>query len=439
MNKIFKFFKKDIWNEKLEDLGFFKRTVLKVFKLSFIAGKGFKDDGCEMRASALTFYSLLSLVPAVAVLFGIAKGFGFEKVVQKELYENFMGNKNFLDKIFEFSNTLLENTKGDFIAVIGLIILFWTIIKVLGNIESSFNKIWKIEESRSFIRRFSDYMSLMFISPIFIIFSSAINVFVQRQINKILEIIAIHVVFEKAIQLGVSLVPYLLIYTLLTIVYMVMPNKKVNIRSAFYGALFAGTAYQIMQWLYISFQIGVVRYNAIYGSFAVIPLLLLWFRISWTLVLFGGEISFAHQNIKAYGHQVLKPKLSIYKHRILSFIILRLVIDNFINTKMKLNKEKLSMELEIPVEIISLLVDDLVSAKLLSEVKNISQDIIYQPALAVDRITVKYALDKIEKVGNDKFFIKHNKKTKAIHNYMREIRKRLIKELGEDLVKDISI
>lgn len=121
-----------------------------------------------MRASALTFFSLLSIVPVVAMAFGIAKGFHFEKMLQEKILEIFAGQEEALLKIFGFANTMLENTKGELIAGIGVIILFWTTIKLLGNIESSFNDIWGVKKSRPLPRMATDYLSLMLIASVFL-------------------------------------------------------------------------------------------------------------------------------------------------------------------------------------------------------------------------------------------------------------------------------
>ena len=191
IKKLIDFIKTDIWRLSLRKLSRRKSFIIKQLRIVLLAFRGFDEDKCQLRASALTFYSLLSIVPVVAMAFGIAKGFGFEKVLEQQLLTKLPGQEEVLQQVIAFANSFLETVRGGVIAGIGVLLLFWTVVKVLGNIEKSFNDIWGIKEARSFGRKLSDYLSIMVVCPIFVILSSSITVFIATQLTLIIDKISL--------------------------------------------------------------------------------------------------------------------------------------------------------------------------------------------------------------------------------------------------------
>ena len=185
ISNFFSFIRDDIWRIRLADLPFGKSFLIKQLRIMILAIRGFDEDRCLLRASSLTFYTLLSIVPVAAMFFGIAKGFGFEKRLQTQLYERFPRQEEILNQVIGFSNSLLEQTRGGLIAGIGLLVLFWSVLKVLGHIEMALNHIWEIKKPRSWGRKFSDYLSIMLISPILILMSGSATVFITTQVTQI--------------------------------------------------------------------------------------------------------------------------------------------------------------------------------------------------------------------------------------------------------------
>lgn len=202
--------------------------------------------------------------------FGVAKGFGFEQLLEKELLKHFAAQQEVILQIIEFARNMLDNTKGGLIAGIGVAVLFWSVIKVLGKIEDNFNQIWSVS-SRSLVRKFTDYLSMMIIGPVLLIMSGSVTVFIASQVSAISSQVGLEDVATPAISLGLSLAPYVLLWLLFTVIYMIMPNTRVHFGSAFLAAVLAGSAYQFLQIGYVKFQIYVTSYNAIYGSFAALP------------------------------------------------------------------------------------------------------------------------------------------------------------------------
>jgi len=287
MSKIINFIKVEIWRIRLKDLSRRKSFLIKQLRVILLALRGFNEDKCQLRASALTYYSLLSIVPVLAMGFGIAKGFGFDKLLEAQLLGSFAGQEAIIEQVIGFARSLLDNTRGGVVAGAGVAILFWTVIKVLGNIERSFNDIWGIKQARKFGRKFSDYLSVMLICPILIIVSSSITVFITTQVQLITEKMLLLGAISPLISFILKLLPYSMIWILFTFIYIFMPNTKVSFKSGLLAGILAGSIYEIIQWVYITFQVGVVKYNAIYGSFAALPMFLVWLQLSWLIVLFG--------------------------------------------------------------------------------------------------------------------------------------------------------
>ena len=269
------FLKTDIWRLRLEDLPRWKAFFIRQLRVFVPAVRRYIEDRCMQRASSLTFYSLLSIVPVFAMIFGIAKGFGFEKLLEKQLYEEFAGQEGVLNRIINFSHSLLAHAQGNVIAGIGFIVLFWSVLKVLDNIEASFNDIWQVHEARSWSRKFSDYTSVMLFSPLLVVLSGSATVFVQTHVAAVTQQLRVLEMIGPVILLLLKFTPYVLIWIVFSLIYLIMPNTKVSYKAGVQAGIIAGTLYQLAQWVYIGFQIGAARYNAIYGSFAALPLFLM--------------------------------------------------------------------------------------------------------------------------------------------------------------------
>ena len=187
LKKIIQFLTTDIWRIRLKNYPPSKSFLLKQLRIILAAVRGFIDDKCKFRASALTFFSLLSVVPVIAMMFGIAKGFGLEKRVEAEILKKMQGQEKVAETIINFANSLLENASGGLIAGIGVALLFWSVIKVLSHIEHSFNDIWGVKTPRTIGRKFSDYLSMVLICPFLLIIAGSANVVISTQVRAIIE------------------------------------------------------------------------------------------------------------------------------------------------------------------------------------------------------------------------------------------------------------
>jgi membrane protein len=401
LTRIINFLKTDIWRMSLKNYSRPKSFLIRQLRTVALAVRGFDEDKCKFRASALTFYTLLSIVPVFAMMFGIAKGFGIEKRVEAQLMAKMKGQEEVFKQIIGFANSLLENTKGGLIAGVGIIFLFWAIIKVLSNIENSFNEIWGIKKPRSIGRKFSDYLSVMLICPILLVVAGSMTVAISSQVRLIIQKISFIQSIGPLIFALLKLLPYCTIWIAFTFIFIFMPNTKVSIKSGLLAGIVAGTIFQIVQWAYINFQIGAAKYGAIYGSFAALPLFLLWLQISWLIVFFGAEVSFAHQNVETYEFEPDCLSVSHSYKRLLSLLVTHLLVKNFCKGQKPLDETQISHALDIPVRLVREIVYDLVESGVISEIKQ-EQDkgASYQPARDVESISIKFVVEALEDRGN---------------------------------------
>jgi len=437
-SKIINFIEKDIWKIRLKDYSRSKSFFIRQLRILILAVRGFFEDNCILRASSLTFYSLLSIVPVVAMAFGIAKGFGFQKLLEQQLYEKFPGQEEVMIQIVHYAHSLLENTKGGMIAGISVAFLFWAVIKLLGNIERSLNAIWKINKLRTFGRKFSDYLSIIIISPILVILSSSVTVFITTQITLIAEKIALLGIFNPFIFFILKLLPYGLVWILFIFTYIVMPNTRVNFSSGFVAGVIAGTIFQVGQWAYIFFQVGVARYNAIYGSFAALPLFLIWLQLSWFIVLFGAEISFAYQSVDSYEFEPDCRNISQIFKKLMSLQIAHLVIKAFSRGEKPPTVSKITQALEIPICLVQQILDELVEGGIFSyaETKE-NNELFYQPARDINGITIKSIIEALERIGVDNIPVAQTSELKVLSETLQAFSDVIEKSPSNRLLKDI--
>lgn len=392
----------DIWRVRAKRLTGRKSLWIRPLRVALLAVRGFNEDNCQLRASALTFYSLLSIVPVVAVGFGIAKGFGLEKILEAQLLERMEGQREVAERIIGFSHALLENAKGGAIAGVGVAVLFWTVIKVLGNIEKSVNDIWGIKRARTFGRKLADYLSVMMICPVLLITASSMTLLLMTQVTAIIERLSFVGYLGSVVVFALGFLPYAVLWVVFTFIYAFMPNTKVNFKSALCAGILAGTIYQITQFGYVTFQIGVSKYGAIYGSFAALPLFLVWLQVSWLIVLFGAEISFAHQNVETYEFEQDCLKVSQSFRRIAALLITHLCVKEFLSTRKPLTADDISRELEMPIRLVRSILFELTEAKILSEVYTTDRENVgYQPGWYVDDLTVAAIVEQLDRRGMD--------------------------------------
>ena len=371
----------DIWHrpEHLPDGG--QSFLVRLLRIVVLAVRGFAADSLQLRASALTYYSLLSVVPAVALAFGIAKGFGLEATLETALRERLVGQEEILDRVITFSHTLLANTRGGVVAGVGVGLLIWSVIRLLGNIEKSFNVIWGVAHPRSAVRKLTDYLAIVVVAPLLLLASSSAAVFISGRVTSALETLGVLAPVSGVVHGGLQLLPFVFIWLLLTLLYLAMPNTRVSWRAGLAAGVVAGTLYQFLQFGYIHFQVGVSRYNAIYGSFAALPLFLIWVHMSWLIVLVGAEVSFAVDNAGDYARERSAGTVSHDRRRLLAVRLAVECAGRFLRGEPPATAAELADRLGVPSRLVQAALNLLVCAGVLVEVRGPRRQVAaFQPA-----------------------------------------------------------
>ncbi|MEW6718929.1 MAG: YihY/virulence factor BrkB family protein [Thermodesulfobacteriota bacterium] len=400
LDSIVAFLKTGIWLLPETGLSRPRACFVRALKVLLLSARGFMRDQCTVRASALTLYSLLSIVPVVAVVFGIAKGFGFEKRLQAELLVEFSEYSDILMKVFRFSDSLLEKTSGGIVAGIGVALLFWTVVSVLSSIEAAFNHIWKVRKSRSIARMCSDYLSFAMVGPFIFLMAGSVTVTLAGQLEYVAQQAARWGIPPQAILFVLEIVPFPLVWGLFAFVLILMPNTKVQLKPGFIAAVAAGTVFQLTQWVYIAFQVGVSRANAIYGSLAALPLFLAWLQVSWLIVLMGSEISYALQNLDTLGFPEEAETVVPHHRRALSLLVARMVAARFAAGDAPPTPSLIALSLGAPSPLVRRILDDFSAAGLFREMKAAKgEEAPWQPARDIHGITVQAVLDALDRRG----------------------------------------
>ena len=437
VRRVMYFLSVGVWEVQTKDLKFYNRYAVNTIRVIILSIKGFKKDECPIRSSALTYFTLLSIVPVIAVAFAIAKGFGLEQVLEDEIAKALSAQKEVMTYLLEFSKRMLSSTKSGLLAVISIGFLLYTVLRLFHHIENAVNTIWDVEKSRTFLRKFTDYLSIVIIAPILMIASSAATVYINA-IVKDLSKDSILEMISPFLLSSMKLLPFIIMWLLFTFLYMVMPNKRVKFRRAFIAGIVAGTVFQLIQIYYIDLQFAFSRYNAVYGSFAALPLFFIWVQFSWLVFLFGAEVSSALGNIGSYGYRIEYKQLSIKKKRLLSLLILKKITNSFENGEPAPGIEQLANELKLPGQYIEKITDSLVKSKMVSEVLNATKKGNgFQPAKDIDKQSFAEAIEKLDVLGDNRLNIKSSEDFEKLNNQLNDFSKLINENYSKLLIKNI--
>lgn len=295
--RVLKFVITDIWHLDLSELSIMKARMIKYLKVLIITIKGYSNDRIGLQAIALSFFSALAVVPIVALIFAVTNGFGLSDKFEMLLYTYFDGNQDIIAYLVQFANNIISTSQNGLFGGISFLFFLWSVIWLMLNIEEAFNEIWKLQKGRSFKKRAAYYMLMLIVSPLIIFMFLTLSLVYSKALNSVgLDIDR----FIPITSIATWLVAYSFIVGVFTIMYKYIPNTKVKVSAAFNSALIMAFAFVVVQFFYLETQLMVSGLNAVYGVFAAIPLFLIWMNISWTIILFGAELSHAYQNVDSY-------------------------------------------------------------------------------------------------------------------------------------------
>lgn len=431
IQRLIRFLTYDIWRITGAETSSLKFSFYNIIKSFMLVYRNIDGSELNTRAAALTYRTLLSIVPMLAVLFGIARGFGFQNIVESQLFSYFKGQEDLLKRSMEFIDKSLEYAQGGVFLGVGVVLLLYTVVNLLSSIESDFNTIWGIKKGRSYYRQFTDYLALVIITPIFLICNAGLSVI----LNSTIDIAVLGVVISPMIKI----IPFVITIFLFTLIYIYIPNTKVKFSSALISGVFAGTAFQLFQMLYISGQIWISKYNAIYGSFAVLPLLLLWLQLSWFICLLGVELSFAYQNVSKFSFEHETKNISRRYKDFTILIIVSLIVKRFQKGEEPYTADDISGNFKIPTRLTSELLFFLQEIGIILETPTIKDQRVpaYIPALDINQITIGFLFDKIDLYGSEDFKIQISDQFKGEWDAILNIRKSINQQEGNILIKDL--
>lgn len=402
-----RFLRYDIWRLLPEETTPPLRQLVEVVKIVYQTTLRFIDDHLIDRASSLTYSSVLSIVPMLAVIVGIAKGFGLQTTVGNALREALPGHQAQLDRVFVYVENYLSQVQGGLFIGLGLVILLYTVLMLISSIEDALNDIWQAPHPRPWSRRIFDYFGLFLLLPIVITASSLITLAMSTIRSTYLGEIDL---FRSVLDGALGLIPFGLSVSLFVGLYMYLPNVRVRFVPALISGTLAGMAYQLFQALYISGVIWISRYNAIYGSFAAVPLLLLWLQLSWSITLYGAQLGYVIQNIRSYSFGQASLNVSRRYLDFVALLILSRITKRFALVKPldpPYTAEELSNECQIPLRMTGQMLARLVQVGLLCELKydKESNESYYQPAIDPSLMTVSYVIGRLDRYGTEDFRI----------------------------------
>ncbi len=429
------FLNDEVWRITEDEVSKIRYGFYNVLKIAILSITHFNEDRIINRASALTYNTLLSIVPILAIVFAIARGLGFQNIVEQQLRMGFEGQSIAVETILSLIDSYLAHAQSGVFIGVGLLVLLWSVLTLTGNIERVFNLIWQVKKPRSIFRKITDYSSIFLLLPIVIVVSAGLSIFMTSFVKN-LDGFVVLAPFAKFL---VRSVPYFFTGFMFTGLYIFMPNTNVKFRHAVIPGFIAGSAFQLLQYFYINSQIWVSNYNAIYGSFAAIPLFLLWTQISWSICLFGAEISYSSQNIQNYNFSNEIKNISRRYHDFLCILIMSLICKRFANGDTPYTAEELSQKHKIPIRMTNKILYELLDVRLLYEIANDEKgdQTCYLPAEDISHLSVSTVLSRLDESGSEDFKIDHDNLYGKQWETLKTARNEYYKSTGSTLLKDL--
>ncbi|MGL4518700.1 MAG: YihY/virulence factor BrkB family protein [Phocaeicola sp.] len=381
-----------------------KQITDNIKQIAILSFKEFTKGRTLTKVSALTYNTLLSIIPLLALLFAIARGFDLANLLEHQLTTGLERESVATQTILRLVNSYLDHTKGGLFIGVGLIMLFWTTLSLTNNIEETFNYIWQVKKGRRLYRKATDYFSVLLLLPILFVLSGGISLFMTTLAQEMSNF----KLLTPLLKIAIKSIPYLLTWGMFTGLYLFIPNTHVKFRHAIIPGILAGTIFQLFQYFYINSQIWISTYNAIYGSFAAIPMFLLWTQISWSICIFGGILNYVSQNLKQYSFRDETETISRRYNDFLCTLILSLICKRFEKENIPYTAESLSEEHEIPICLTKKIVYQLQDIQLITETRigSNNEQVAYLPAVDIHTMTLGMLLHKLNRQGSEGFNIK---------------------------------
>lgn len=292
-----RFFKDEIWTLDMEELSKAKARFIKYMKVMMITIKTFSSEKIGFQAVALSFFSTMSVVPFVAVVFAVTGGFGLADKLTGFLYEYFNNSQQIIDTVLGFAQNIINTAQSSAMGLVSALLFLWIVVWMMMNVERVFNNVWRVQKSRNLIRRLTVILAMLFVSPFIVLVFFGGSVVYSHALNYL----GLDVETFSAFKTILTWTLFGIVATLtFSTMYKFIPNAPVDYANALRAAAFSGTAFTIMQYLYLETQVLVSRMNGIYGAFAAVPMFMIWINIGWFIILIGAELAYAFQHVDNY-------------------------------------------------------------------------------------------------------------------------------------------
>ena len=428
----------DIWKTPMDRLTGNKAYWIRQVRIIYMVIKGINRDNIYIKASALTYFTILSVIPLVALAFGIAKGFGLQDELRAQIIMQFHNQEQVMAWILDFANNMLEEASGGWIAGVGVALLFYTVGQLLNYVETTINSIWRVDETRVWYRKMTDYLAIIIMVPVIFVASSSVTVLANTKLNDLLGQSEMLEVFKPVVSFLVQLIPFILLCILATAAFLVMPNTRVKIRPAIIAGLVTGIALQVLQILYVQSQLGITKLGTLYGSFAAVPLLMIWVQVTWVALLMGAQLSYYIQNITRYEFEFDVQTVSPKQKKRLSLLVMHCLTDDFIKGIKPRAPEEISHDLSLPVRTVHDCLDQLRDLELVTELWDETDDrYVYQPATDINRMTLSFVLDKMDNSGSIHKIVVNNADYKKIDMALNKFETMIASSETNILLRDI--
>lgn len=431
IQQVQRFLTVDIWRITPKDVSPLQYLLISIVKKLSLAVKFFLTKGTGDLAAALTYSTLLAIVPICAVVFAVARGFGFSKYIEQWFRNALSGQSQAAEIIIGFVNSYLVHTQSGVILGVGLLFMLWTVLRLTRTIEQTFNNIWQVKHERSLFRTVTDYLAMVFLMPILIVLISGISIFMTAFVDRAQG----YMLLAPMLQIGLKVMPFVIMSCVFIGLYIFMPNTKVKITAAIVPGILAGVAMQVLQLFYIHGQMLLSSYNAIYGSFAALPLFMLWVQISWTICLFGAQLCYTNQNLEEFAFMANPEEISHRYRLLMSAMLLSKICNRFAEGKKPYTALELKLETNIPIRVTNDLLYNLTQVNLINSSvchEDHDGDLIYQPAQILDNITVGNMVDRLEALGRwDMQLDLHEQLTSTDWKHLFDLRKTYLNQLRD--------
>ena len=393
-----------VWAVNLASLSPAHAQAVKSLRIVHVVVRDIVAGDLNMRAASLVYTTLLSIVPVLALAFALFKGFGVHQDLAPALisYLEPLGERG-----VEFGNriiTMVESVDVGKLGVVGLVVLLYTVVSVMQKVERALNAIWRVQSHRRFFERLSGYLSVAVFGPVFVFAAMFISgsLMSSAVVTQLIEFTGI----GALVTLGGKLVPYLLVVAAFTFVYFYMPNTRVKIGSALFGALIAGFLWAIAGWAFAALIVGSTRYTIIYSSFAIVFFFIMWLHVSWMIMLMGGSVAFYHQHPE---YMALRTDALQFSNRVkerLSLLAYFLIVQNFQYRQEPWTIAALSRRLQVPLEPLEELLAAFERASIVMKAGDNAET--YVPARDPASVTVREALEAVRAAGESHHFSVEN-------------------------------